>query len=111
MAWPKGKKRERKTPGSGRKPGSKNKDTETIRIAVMRSFESVGGWKYLEEMARIQPTAYMTLLGKILPHELAASDSASLRHEIVLKWVTPEIARARGWLETPTTEEETSGSN
>jgi hypothetical protein len=24
---------------------------------------------------------------------------------------TPEIARARGWLETPTTEEETSGSN
>ena len=105
MAWPKGRKRERKMPGSGRKPGSKNKDTETIRIAVMRSFEAVGGWKYLEEMARAQPTAYMTLLGKILPHEL--SSAGSLRHEVVLRWMTPEMAAARGFIETPAEEEET----
>ena len=98
-----------KTPGSGRKPGSKNKDTETIRIAVMRSFEAVGGWEYLAEMARTQPTAYMTLLGKILPHELATS-GGPLRQEVVLKWMTPEMAKARGFLETPT-EEETPGSN
>jgi hypothetical protein len=79
-------------PGSGRKPGSKNKDTETIRIAVMRAFEYVGGWEYLAEMARAQPTAYMTLLGKILPHELATS-GGGLKHEVLLRWMTPEMAR------------------
>ena len=108
MPWPKGKKMERKTPGSGRKPGSKNKDTETIRIALMRSFDHIGGWEYLAEMARTQPTAYMTLLGKILPHELATS-GGSLRQEVVLRWMTPEMARNRGFIETPT--EETPGSS
>ena len=59
-------------------------------------------------MARTQPTAYMTLLGKTLPHELATSGGA-LQHQVLLKWMTPEMAQARGF-ETPT-EEETPGSN
>jgi len=108
MPWPKGKKKECKTPGSGRKPGSKNKDTETIRIAVMRSFDHIGGWEYLAEMARTQPTAYMTLLGKILPHELATSGGA-LKHEVLLRWMTPEMAKARGFIETPTKDPPGSG--
>jgi hypothetical protein len=102
MAWPKGKKREHKTPGSGRKLGTPNK-AETIRNAVMMAFDAVGGQKYLVRIANEQPAVFCTLLGKILPHELATSGGA-LKAEVLLKWMTPEMAAARGFIETPAEE-------
>jgi hypothetical protein len=100
MAWPKGKKRERKTPGSGRKPGTGNA-AGTVRAAVLMAFRAAGGQKYLVRIAREQPAVFCMLLGKVLQHELAAGGGAggSDRYELVLRWVTPEIAAARGWLE------------
>jgi hypothetical protein len=107
MAWPKGKKREHKTPGSGRKPGSKNKYSAEIRDAVMVSFTRLGGPAYLESVGKANPAAYISLLAKILPHELATS-GGPLRQEVLLRWMTPEMAKARGF-EMPT-EEETGSS-
>ena len=103
MAWPKGKKREHKMPGSGRKPGTPNK-AETVRNAVMRAFDAVGAEKYLERIAQEQPAVFCNLLGRILPHELATSGGA-LKHEVLLRWMTPEMARNRGFIEAPTEEE------
>ena len=94
MAWPKGKPR---PPNAGRRAGTPNKAAH-IRDAVMMAFDAVGGQKYLVRIAREQPAVFCTLLGKIVQHELAAGAGA-LRHELVLRWVTPEIAAARGWLE------------
>jgi hypothetical protein len=54
-------------------------------------------------IAREQPTVFCTLLGKILPHELATRGGA-LKTEVLLRWMTPEMAKARGY-ETPTEEE------
>lgn len=53
--------------GKGRPKGSTNKVTKTIREAIEASFEKVGGAEYLARMAEDQPSAYMTLLGKVLP--------------------------------------------
>jgi hypothetical protein len=103
MAWPKGKKREHKTPGSGRKPGTPNK-AETIRNAVMMAFDGLGGVEYLIQIGRTNPAVFVMLLGRILPHELGTS-GGSLRQEVVLKWMTPEMARNRGLIETPMEEE------
>jgi len=89
----------------GRKPGVGN-TAETVRNAVMMAFDAVGGAKYLEQVARTNPAVFITLLARILPHELATS-GGSLRHEVLLRWMTPEMARNRGFIETPTTEEET----
>ena len=96
-----------KPPGSGRKPGVGNK-AETVRNAVMMAFDKVGGAKYLEQVARTNPAVFVMLLGRILPHELATS-GGSLRHEVLLRWMTPEMARNRGFIETPT--KEAPGSN
>jgi hypothetical protein len=100
-----------KPPGSGRKPGSKNKYSAEIRDAVMVSFTRLGGPAYLESVGKANPAAYISLLAKILPHELATS-GGGLRHEVLLRWMTPEMAKARGFIETPTpteTEEIASG--
>lgn len=51
----------------GRKKGTPNAVTKTLREAIEASFDKVGGAEYLARMAEEQPTAYMTLLGKILP--------------------------------------------
>jgi hypothetical protein len=92
----------------GRKPGVRN-TAETVRSATLMAFDRLGGAEYLEQVGRSNPAVFITLLARILPHELATSGSA-LRHEIVLKWLTPEMAEARGFLPPPT-EEEPSGSD
>ena len=89
----------------GRVAGVPNK-AETIRNAVLMAFDAVGGQAYLVRIAREQPAVFCTLLGKILPHELATSAGA-LKQEVLLRWMTPEMAQARGY-ENPTEEDPSS---
>lgn len=56
-----------KRPNSGRKKGVPNKLTQSIREAIEASFDKVGGADYLAKMAMENPSAYMVLLGKVLP--------------------------------------------
>ena len=90
----------------GRKPGTGNK-AETVRNATMAAFDNLGGVKYLEEVGRTNPAVFVMLLGRILPHELATS-GGGLKHEVLLRWMTPEMAKARGFIETPTETEPSS---
>lgn len=60
---------------SGRKAGTPNKVTATIKEAVLLSFERLGGAAYLEEVARRDPRTYCALLGKVLPRNPAATDN------------------------------------
>jgi hypothetical protein len=62
---------------------------------VMAAFAELGGSSWLVRVAKENPAAFCTLLGKILPHELATS-GGPLKHEVVLRWMTPEMAKARG---------------
>ena len=65
-----------------------------------------------ELIAREQPAVFCSLLARILPHELATS-GGPLKQEILLRWMSPEMAKARGY-ENPTEEEtetETPNSN
>lgn len=62
----------------GRQKGTPNKLTTTIREAILQSFENLGGSEYLETMARIEPVAYMTLLGKVLPTQLTGLEDEDL---------------------------------
>lgn len=56
----------------GRKAGTPNKLTRTIKEAIEAAFDEVGGPKYLARMANEQPAAFMTLLGKVLPTQVDA---------------------------------------
>ena len=59
----------RKTDGGSRK-GRPNKLTADLKEMILAALSGVGGQKYLEEQAERNPTAFLTLLGKVLPLQL-----------------------------------------
>lgn len=56
--------------GAGRKPGVPNKVTATVKMMVLAALEKAGGDEYLLKQAKDNPTAFMTLLGKIMPTQV-----------------------------------------
>lgn len=67
MPRPKGSK---KTPGSGRKPGTPNKATATVKSAVLEAFERLGGADYLEQLGREDPKTFVPMMLKCIPNEV-----------------------------------------
>lgn len=57
--------------GKGRPKGAVNKATKAVKDMILASLDKVGGEDYLVKQASENPTAYMTLLGKVLPLQLA----------------------------------------
>jgi len=64
--------------GVGRPVGSVNKVTKDIREAIKAAFDQAGGVDYLVKQAKDNPTAFMTLVGKIVPAELKAEVAAKI---------------------------------
>lgn len=85
-----------KRPGSGRPPGRPNVFSAEIKDALQRAFKKLGGAKYLEQLGRTDPKAFTHMLTKVLPTEIA-QPNGPLKHEVVLKWMTPEMAANRGY--------------
>tara|TARA_R110000822_G_scaffold177026_10_gene317080 strand:- start:2452 stop:2715 length:264 start_codon:yes stop_codon:yes gene_type:complete len=56
----------------GRKSGSKNKDTKPLREMILGALDNLGGMEYLEKQAVLQPSAFLSLIGKVLPTTLAS---------------------------------------
>jgi hypothetical protein len=61
--------------GAGRPPGSLNKTTLKLREAILSALDKVGGDEYLARLAVENSSAFASLLGKVLPTTLEASDS------------------------------------
>lgn len=61
-------------PTPGRKKGSKNKTTALLKDAILKAAEKAGGKggtvAYLTEQAEKNPTAFIGLLGKVLPMQM-----------------------------------------
>lgn len=54
----------------GRKKGVPNKITADLKGMILFALDDVGGQKYLVEQAKENPTAFLTLVGKVLPKEV-----------------------------------------
>lgn len=54
----------------GRKKGVPNKITADLKGMILSALGDVGGQKYLVEQAKENPTAFLTLVGKVLPKEV-----------------------------------------
>lgn len=68
--------------GAGRPKGSPNKITAALKDMILGALDEAGGTDYLVEQARANPTAFMTLVGKVLPLQVAGDPSRPLIHEI-----------------------------
>ena len=54
-------------PGPGRPKGVPNKATIAVKEAVLAALAKAGGVDYLVAQAEENPTAFLTLVGKVLP--------------------------------------------
>jgi hypothetical protein len=79
MARPKGLP---KTGGGSRK-GRPNKISADIKAAILAAFDKVGGAAYLERQAEENPVAFMGLLAKVLPLQVAGTAEAPITIKLV----------------------------
>jgi hypothetical protein len=67
-------------PGAGRPKGSLDKGNAMIREMIVDALDGVGGVEYLQETARSHPAAFLSLIGKVMPVQIAGDEDNPLRH-------------------------------
>jgi len=63
---------------AGRKAGVPNKINATVKEMVLTALERAGGAEYLLKQATENPTAFLTLVGKVLPTEISGPDGGAI---------------------------------
>jgi len=85
-----------KKPGAvktgGRVKGTPNKLTADMREMIRAALDGVGGIAYLIEQARENPTAFLTLVGKIVPSvtTLSGDPDAPIYQKTIIELVSPK---------------------
>lgn len=67
----------------GRKKGTPNRISATVKEAVKLAFDEVGGVDYLKRVAARDPKTFVGVVGKLIPTEITGS--LALSHEEALK--------------------------
>ena len=67
----------------GRKKGTPNRETKALREMILQALDDQkgGGVGYLKEQALMNPNAFLSLLGKVLPTTLAGDPNNPVRFE------------------------------
>lgn len=81
--------------GPGRPKGSTNKVNTLLKDAILQAAQEAhpeGTVGYLKRQASENPSAFMTLLGKVLPTQITgdAENPLAVDQSIVVKFVTPK---------------------
>jgi hypothetical protein len=66
------------TAGPGRPKGIPNKTTQSVKEAIERAFDKLGGTDYLVHVGQTDPRTFCALLSKLLPTKLANADGSPL---------------------------------
>lgn len=72
--------------GKGRPKGARNKVTTAVKEAIIAAAEAAhdeGMFGYLREQANANPTAFMALLGKVLPLQVSGEDGGPIEFRTV----------------------------
>ena len=67
----------------GRQPGSTNKVSGDLKHMILGALAGAGGEAYLQRQADENPSAFLTLIGKVLPTTLTGAGGGALRIEVV----------------------------
>ncbi len=82
-----------RTPGSGRRPGSRNMTSVKLREIVFRALheQEGGAVEYLKRQAQEEPKAFLTLIGKLLPTQITGEEGGPVK--ITRIELVPMVAR------------------
>ena len=72
--------------GRGRPKGSPNKVQAAVKEMVIQALDQAGGIEYLVTQSRENPTAFMTLIGKVLPLQVAGELDHKIKVSGALAW-------------------------
>ena len=64
--------------GAGRPKGRVAQETADIKAMVVGALQDVGGREWLAARAQDQPVAFMSLVGRVLPHQLTGENGAPI---------------------------------
>ena len=77
----------------GRVAGTPNKFSADLRAMILGALSTAGGEQYLARQAEASPAAFMALLGRILPLQMAGDGGGPVTYEIITgvpRWNDPE---------------------
>ena len=87
----------------GRKKGTPNKLTGQLKEMILEAAElageDMGGGgtiKYLRMQATLNPVAFMSLLGKVLPMQVTGEDGGAIRLETIQRTVVSANRHSNG---------------
>lgn len=63
---------------AGRPKGSTNHQSKMIKEMLFEALDKAGGADYLYNQSQSNPSAFMTMLGKILPTQIAGDEESPL---------------------------------
>lgn len=75
--------------GKGRPKGAVNKSTKVVKEMILEALDKAGGTNYLLTQAVDNPTAFMTLVGKVLPLDVNNTHAGKIIAEIRRSIVRP----------------------
>lgn len=70
----------------GRKKGTPNKVNAALKDMILGALQENGGQEYLKQQALANPTAFMTLLGKVLPMQVTGDPNQPIG--LTIKWMS-----------------------
>jgi hypothetical protein len=65
----------------GKPKGAKNKNTQLIRDMIVQALDNSGGVDYLQRQADAHPTAFLSLIGKVMPVQVEGTDTP-IKHSV-----------------------------
>lgn len=74
----------------GRRKGTPNAVTADVKAMVLEALSKAGGVEYLLTQAQSNPTAFMTLVGKVLPMTVQGDPNNPLISSVTVTLVKPD---------------------
>lgn len=71
--------------GKGRPKGVPNKTTKALKDMILQALNDKGGVEYLVQQAQDNPTAFLTLVGKVLPLDVNANHEGKIVAQVTFK--------------------------
>jgi hypothetical protein len=73
--------------GRGRPKGVPNKTTAAVKDMVTQALSEAGGVDYLVTQAKMNPGSFLTLVGKVIPLQVAGDKDNPVQHVVKIELV------------------------